>query len=87
MSFRRDKLDRIDQVIALCVKNNMTPDKNPFAGFVIKICSIRFGLDESTARSYIRTIISAWRGDRWKYNIKQNAYLTKEETEKWIQNH
>lgn len=85
MSFRQNKLDRIDQVIALCVKNGMTPEKNTFASFVIKTCCIRFGLDESTARSYLRTIITAWRGDRWKYNVKGNGYLSPEETKKWIQ--
>jgi len=81
------KKNRIDQIVALCIKNNIPPSKNTFPGFVEKICASRFGLDKRTARSYSNTLHSAWQGDRWKFLVKENPYLTYEEIEKWIKEH
>lgn len=79
--------DRIQQIIALCIKNDITPSQSTCSGFVRKICSARFALGKDTARSYTETVFSAWKADHWKFLVTGNPYLTEEEIEKWPKTH
>jgi len=84
---REDREERIHQLIALCVKNNLTPLKNAFAGFLQNVCISRFGIEKRTARNYIDSLIAGWRLDRWKQMLQENPYLTMEEKTTWITQH
>jgi len=74
-------------LVALCVKNNKTPDKVGFADFVVKACASMYGMDRKATKHPISVLISAWYFDRWKSWIKQNPSLKKEEIGQWIEQH
>lgn len=78
------RADVVNYLIAVCVKNNVTPNNVKFAGLIIKACASKFGYDKYKAKSFIDTLISAWRSDKWKNYIKESPYLTKEEKERWL---
>ena len=87
MSYKISRIDVIDYLVAMCVKANKTPANISFADFVIKKCSFKFGYDKYRAKSFINTLINAWRDDKWKNYVKNNPYLTEEEKAEWIQKH
>lgn len=84
MRFPTSRDDRISQLVALCVKNDLTPRKNAFAGKIRDWSSMRFGCSERTAKDYATTINNAWTGDRWKNFVAESEYLTEEEKQAWI---
>ena len=79
--------DVIDYLIAVCVKNNITPTRTGFADFILRACAGKFGMDKAKGKSFIDALISAWKFDRWKNHIKDNPYLTPEEKEGWFKRH
>jgi hypothetical protein len=87
MSWQTERRDRIAQIVALCVKNNITPNNAAFADFVIRVSEARFGVRRETSKSYIAAILSAWRYDKWKTILQENVYLQEAEKQKWIQTH
>lgn len=84
---RTNRMDVIDYLIAVCVKTDRTPIKTAFADFIIKKCSGKFGYDKYRAKSFIDTLINAWKDDKWKNYIKNNPYLTEEEKMEWTKKH
>jgi hypothetical protein len=84
---RISRIDVIDYLIAICIKADKTPQKVGFADFVIKRCSGKFGYDKYRAKSFIDTLINAWRDDRWKSYVKNNPYLTEQEKTEWMKKH
>jgi hypothetical protein len=80
-------MDVIDYLIAVCVKADKNPLKPDFADFIIKKCSSKFGYDRYKARSFIDSLLNAWRDDRWKSYIENNPYLTNKEKEEWMKKH
>lgn len=82
-----EREDRIDQLVTLCIKKNITPNKNTFAGF-IQIASIsRFAVSKHTATDYANTLVKAWNSDRWKRLARKGFYLSLEEKTEWITKH
>jgi hypothetical protein len=79
--------DRVDQLIALCIRNNLTPANSAFVEYIRKACATRFGLEKNKAKPFVEILVSAWRGDKWKYHVHQSSYLTKEEIDQWIKTH
>jgi len=79
------KEDRVNVLVAICVKNNRTPNDTGFADLVIRACSKYFHYGKRTARTYIDILISTWRFDKWKDWVKNNPMLTPEEKERWLQ--
>jgi hypothetical protein len=84
---RISRMDVIDFLIAVCVKANITPLKPAFADFIIKKCSSKFGYDRYRAKSFIDSLLSAWRDDKWKSYVKNNPYLTEQEKTEWMKKH
>jgi hypothetical protein len=80
-------MDVVDYLIAICVKADKTPQKVGFADFVINRCSAKFSYDKYRAKSFIDTLINAWRDDKWRNYVKNNPYLTEEEKTEWIKKH
>ncbi len=87
MSKRISRADVIDYLIAISVKANKNPDKAGFADFIIRKCQNKFGYDKYRAKSFIDTLVGAWRDDKWNYHVKNNPYLTAEEKENWVKEH
>ncbi|MEM1564284.1 MAG: hypothetical protein QW161_06415 [Candidatus Bathyarchaeia archaeon] len=85
MPGRTARGDVIDYLVGVCVKNNVTPLKTAFADFVIQACAAKFGYDKSRSKSFIDTLLSAWKHDRWTGFVRDNPYLTPQEKERWIQ--
>jgi hypothetical protein len=79
--------DRIHKLIALCVKNNLTPDKPGWGDRVRWLCLSQFGLAKRAARDLAATVYGAWRGDHWKCMVQQNEYLTEDQKQKWLNEH
>lgn len=86
MAWISGRLDRLRQLVAYCVKLNLTPSKTGFADFIIHKSST-FGVSVGTSKGYITTLVEAWHHNQWKSYIENNNYLTKEEQTKWIQTH
>jgi len=78
------RADIVSYLVAICVKNNINPNNSKFAGLIIKVCADKFGYDKYKSRSYIDTMISAWRLNHWKSYIKESPYLTPKEKERWL---
>lgn len=83
----RARGDVIDYLVGVCVKNNVTPLKTAFADFIMRACAAKFGYDRSRAKSFIDTLISAWKHDKWISFVKDNPYLQPHEKEAWIKAH
>ena len=78
------KEDRVQQLIAICVKNDKTPKKVGFADFIYGVSAVRFLLSHKTVKEYIQVLVDAWRQDKWKHLVKSNDYLSREEKETWL---
>jgi hypothetical protein len=79
---------RLDCVVALAIKNNVNPHKNNFPAFTRQVLASKFAVSQTTMNSDIKTLISAWRTDRWKSIIWNNPYkITREEIDQWEQNY
>jgi hypothetical protein len=87
MGWQAERMNRIDYLIAVCVKNNITPNHNAFADLIIRTSESRFGVRRDTSKSYVDTLINAWRDDKWKYRVQNNPYLTEQEKKEWMGKH
>ena len=81
------KSGRILQLVAVCVKKELTPSQTGFADFIIRLSASYFQCDKRTSRSYIDTLIQAFRFDKWKSLVQQNLYLSEEEKVGWMTRH
>ena len=79
-----ERLDRIEQLLAIMVKNNITPLKNTFTDIIIRVSASRFGVSRKTAKGYSQVLIDSWRMDKWERMVKENGYLRREEKENWF---
>jgi hypothetical protein len=82
-----EKDQRLNQLIALCVRNNLTPNKTPFCDFIIRACASIYGYEKRTAKSYVDILISAYRFNRWQNYVQFNPHLTDGEKQAWINLH
>lgn len=87
MAWIQDRLDRLRQLVATCIKNGKFPDKVGFADHVIGYSASMFGLSPRTAKSYLKTLIQAWNYDHWIAYVKNNDYLNEKERQEWISRH
>jgi hypothetical protein len=87
MNEKLSRADIINYLIAICVKNNITPKDVRFAGLIRKVCASKFGYDKYKAKSFMEVLISAWRFNKWKNYVENSHYLTEEEKRKWVQEH
>jgi len=84
MSWIQARLDRLRQIVAVCLKNNLNPNVTGFSDYVINYIASNYGLRPQTAREHVKTLIDAWHHNAWNSYIKHNPYLTEEEKQKWI---
>jgi len=84
MSWHRERIERLRQIVAELVKRNITPNHNNFASVVISLAA-GFGLSQKTANDYIATLISSWKYLKWKPWLQHNDYLTEEEIKVWME--
>jgi hypothetical protein len=75
--------DRRQYVIALAVKNDVTPAKNTFVAFAKKIYNTKFPVSKRILKQEIDIIVSAWYCDRWNSIIEDSPYFNREETDQW----
>jgi len=87
MGFLEEREKRIGLLIALSVKNSLTPDSVAFCDFILKASAAKFAVTRQTAKGYVDTLLSCWRWGRWKEQIKTNNNLTQEEKDRWIKEH
>ena len=85
MSWVQERLDRLRQIVASCVKNGMYPDKAGFHFFVSGLISSSYGLTPRTVKNYIKTLIDAWKFNRWDSYLSNNGYVSHDEVEAWRQ--
>jgi len=77
------RLDRLKQIIAYAVKNNIKGTDTKFASCVIQVCA-SFGIHKKTGREYLETLITAYKFNKWKSYLIHNKYIEKEDVENWI---
>jgi hypothetical protein len=87
MGFSIERKNRLDILVALLAKNNLTPNDNTFCDFILRASARNFGVTKETARGYIDTLISCWNWDKLKGWVKENPNLTPEEKERWLEQH
>ncbi len=88
MTFQTVKNQRIEVLVALCVKNNKNPREPAFADKITQYCSGYLDVtDKRTVRGYIDILINAWHLDYWKTRVEHNLRLTVEERSAWISLH
>lgn len=84
MAWISSRLDRLRQIVAECIKRDLTPKRTGFADFVIRKAS-ELGLRPQTAREYIITLGKAYYHNKWRSYVRYNDYLSKEEQDRWIE--
>jgi len=84
MSWHRERLERLRQIVAELVKRGITPDKPNFAN-VVRSLTAGFGLSTKTANDYVETLIRTWKYLKWKPWLQYNDYLTPEEIKVWME--
>lgn len=77
----------IAQLIAICVKKDLTPKKIGFSDYIYRLCATYWVYERRTARKYVDILIQAFTFDKWKGLVKANTFLKEEEREAWIQKH
>ena len=88
MTFQTLKNQRVEVLVALCVKNNKTPRQPAFADKIKQYCSGYLDVtDKRTVRGYIDILINAWNLDNWKTRVENNLRLNEEERKSWISSH
>jgi hypothetical protein len=78
--------DRRAYLVALAVKNDVTPAKNTFVAFARKTYT-RFPVSKRTLKEEIDIVVSAWYRDRWISIIEASPYFNREETDEWKRKH
>lgn len=61
-----DRQERLKTLARLAVENDLSPLKNTFAGFIIKVCCTNYGLSRIVAKQDLGSLVTAWNGDKWK---------------------
>jgi len=84
MAWIQARLNRLRQLVAICIKKGLTPSSVGFADLVLNYSCSEFGVSMSTAKDYLKTLVGAWRYNKWKSYVKHNHYLTKEEQKRWL---
>lgn len=80
--------ERMLQLVALCVHHDKNPSKTTaFADFIIQACASAFGSSRRTAKTYLDTLISSWRANKWRNYVQDNLYLKPEERGRWLIEH
>lgn len=79
-----ERFSRLHEIVAVAIKNQITPQKIGFADFVIRFAESKYGVSKSTAKSYVITLVDAWRHDRWITMVRDNPNLTPEEKREWM---
>jgi len=77
------KKKRLSELVALCIRNNKTPQSVSFADFIFRTCSQKYCLEKRVARAYTQNLIDAWRQDKWLSRVQGNQFLTEEEQATW----
>lgn len=83
MAWYYQRLDRLKQIVAVLVKNDICGTETRFCDSVLNIAATQ-GVRTATARDYVAVLLRAYRHDRWKSYLLHNPYIEKEEAEKWI---
>jgi len=81
------KTHRINQLIAVCVKKEMTPKHNGFCDYIVRVCATYYAVEKRTAKKYVHVLIESFRFDKWKSLIQNNNFLSEEEKAEWIRKH
>lgn len=63
---KNERMERLRTLALLARENDLTPNKNTFAGFILKVCCTNFGLGRSVAQKDLAFLVTAWNGDKWK---------------------
>lgn len=87
MGFSIERKTRLDVLVALLVKNNLSPNKITFCDFILRASATNFGVRKETAKGYIDTLISCWNWDKLKEWVQENPHLTLNEKERWFKEH
>jgi len=86
MAWIQGRLDRLRQIVALSIKGGWDPTRIGFADFVLRSAS-DFGISPKTARTYVVTLVEAFRHNKWLSYVRYNHYLTEEEKQNWMKQH
>jgi|SRR5208283_3916087 len=79
------RADRINQLIAICIRRGRNPNGNAFADFIHKVCWKVFGCRWRVAQEYIDVLLGLWHVDKWKSKVADNLYLTDVEKLAWLE--
>lgn len=79
--------DRLNYVVALAIKNRVTPDANSFVQFARNIYISKFKASKQVMKADIDMLVSAWRSDHWRLLVDGSPYFNREETEEWKRTH
>jgi len=62
----KNRQARLQIIVEVAIKNNITPNNNTFAGLVKKICCSKFAMTPKQAQEYTEILCIAWRADQWQ---------------------
>jgi len=71
---------RLALLVEICQQNKLTPDKNTFSGFIIKVCVNNLSLTQTAAKEHLKALNISWRADQWK-SILGETNITLESTD------
>lgn len=79
---------RVAQLIAVCVKRNITPkNNNGFCDYILRVAATYYACEKRVGRNYVNVLIQAFKFDKWKSLVIHNEFLNEEEKKQWINTH
>ncbi len=77
------KYDRINQLVALAIRNHRIPGNCAFVDWIIRISASQFAMGRRVSKAYAGILIDAFYGDHWKNLAAGTPYLSEEEKLAW----
>jgi hypothetical protein len=65
MSTKYSRTEKLYGLAVACNLKNLSPDHPAYKGYIIAICTSKFGLSHDAATDLAKTLTSAYRADKW----------------------
>lgn len=85
MAWIQGRIDRLRKIVAILIKEGVTPNDVNYGQRVYEIACGELGLRKATSREYAQTLQVSWRHYRWTNWVRGNNYLSEKERQEWTE--
>lgn len=84
MAWISGRIDRLRKIVAILIKEGITPNDLKYGQRVYEIGCGELGVRKVTSQGYAEALGISWRKYRWVNWVRGNGYMSKEERTDWI---